>query len=241
MLTSRYELKYPITADQKERFLQVAREGLIPDPHSVTAAYRVSSQYFDTDDLAAYWEKLDGEEIRQKYRLRYYSVAHSDKPHVLSAFMEIKHRANNTLFKERVRLTDEGAEAILSDSTELTRLRNHVAESAKDSPTVQHITRVALSRRLSAVHVITYLREGWMGENDNRLRVTVDTLCEVYPSHDYLDVESCRGRSILDPNNCLLEIKFNHAIPSWLREIVADQGLQLRRFSKYAAGVEANP
>ena len=241
MLTGRYELKFPITVQQKHRFLEAARDRLQPDPHGTNAVYRVSSQYFDTSDFAAYWEKVDGEAIRKKYRLRYYSVEAGRQAHVGAAFMEIKHRINNTVYKERVRLSDDGAEKILSDSKQLVHLADHVVgeDRAKQS-TIDSVVRAASVPGFAAANVITYLREAWMGqEDDQRLRLTFDTRCQAYSPSQYLDVNSEAGSSVLPGNMFIMEIKFNHAIPCWIREIVASHGVTLQRFSKYAVGGES--
>jgi len=37
----------------------------------------------------------------------------------------------------------------------------------------------------------------------------------------------------------VMEIKFDHAIPRWMRDIAVAQGPRLQRFSKYVAGTEA--
>ena len=37
----------------------------------------------------------------------------------------------------------------------------------------------------------------------------------------------------------VMELKFDHAIPRWRRDVVAANRLRLDRFSKYAAGLQA--
>lgn len=242
MLAQRYELKFPIQLDQKVRFLARARHALEEDPHGENATYRVSSVYFDTPDFTSYWEKLDGEAVRRKFRLRYYSIDHSNgQPHVKAAFMEIKHRINNTVFKERVRLSDEGAEAILSSGgEELVSLDAHVlpGEERKQA-TINAIERAASRPGFRSVHVITYLREAWMGTRDERLRLTFDSCCRVGRPTAYLDVGTGPSKPILPENMYIMELKFNHAVPRWIRDIAVHERIMLDRFSKYAAGVEA--
>ena len=240
MSSERYELKFPMHVSQKQRVVALARQGLVEDSHGTNAAYRVSSTYFDTPDLRAYREKLDGEAIRRKFRLRYYSVEGSKGPAVGSAFMEIKRRAGNVGHKDRILLTDAGAEAILSDAAELTRLHQHVAPQARGMvPQIQEVEHAAATTRLQAALVITYWREAWEGSVDHRLRVTFDTRCEALTPHRYLDVTSGAGKPILAPSQCIMEVKFNSVIPRWIRDVVTNEHIQLRRFSKYAAGVEA--
>jgi SPX domain protein involved in polyphosphate accumulation len=240
MLSERYELKFPIHVAQKRRIVELARHGLIEDPHGTNAAYRVSSTYFDTPDLLAYREKLDGEAIRRKFRLRYYSVEGAHGPAVGQAFMEIKHRTGNTGRKDRVPLTDAGAAAILEDATELRRVRAHVVPGARGlGPAIEEIEHAAATTRLQAALIITYWREAWEGSVDPRLRVTFDSRCEVLTPERYLDVKAGIGKPILPASQSILEVKFNRVIPRWIRDIVSSEHITLQRFSKYAAGVQA--
>lgn len=240
MLTRRYELKFPLGVERIQPFVAEARRGLDQDEHARDAAYRVSSQYFDTPDFQAHREKLDGEAVRRKLRLRWYATGEGENPRVRMAFMEIKHRIDNTVFKERLQLTDDGAEAILSDSRELLRIAQHVVpEDGSRAATIDTIVRSAALPGFAAVNVITYLREAWEGNRDARLRITFDTDLRVYRPTEYLDVLSGTGALILPLDQSILEVKFDHAIPRWVRDVIVRQGLTLRRFSKYASGVES--
>jgi len=240
MLSARYELKFVVDGITKQCLLDQSRHGLIADANGVNATYRVTSQYFDTADLNAYYEKLDGEEIRKKVRLRFYSVSQDEKPRVSTAFMEIKHRINNRVFKERVRLTDEGAEAILTDSHELRRLQDHVVSMDRGKrSTINTLMHLASKVDFRSVNVISYLREAWVGQDDGRLRLTFDSCCEAYAAQDYHFAGIGVGQSILAANRQLMEVKFDRAIPRWIRDLLVVHGIQMQRFSKYAAGVEA--
>jgi hypothetical protein len=230
----------PLT--EKEHVMAAARHAVQADPHGVGAVYRVSSQYFDTPDLSAYWEKVDGERVRRKYRLRYYSVeGEGGAEQAKGAFMEIKHRINNTVYKERVKLTDAGATAILANSEELKNLPEHLAEGVaeKHAGTVGSVLRAAESAGFAAIEVISYLREAWIGTVDRRFRLTFDMHCQTLLPHDFKRVGDDVGRPILPRDRMIMEVKFDDAVPRWMRDIIVDRQLTLRRFSKYAAGVEA--
>lgn len=239
MISKRYELKFPISLTLKKQILEQLQHALVRDKNGLNAGYRVSSQYFDSPDLTAYREKLDGERVRKKYRLRYYTRGEGEDVEISSAYMEIKHRINNTVYKERVRLRKDGAEAILADSRQLRQINEHVVdEDQKKKATIESIFRAASVPGFSRVNVITYLREAWEGEIDSRMRITYDTKCRVLLPEQYLLVGSSTGSSILPEEQTLMEVKFNHAIPRWVRDIIGKFGISLRRFSKYAAGVE---
>ncbi len=239
----RYELKYVITPEQRHALVSATQDALRPDPHGTNAIYRVSSVYFDTGDFAAYWEKIDGESIRRKYRLRFYGAAGScqDEPGagVGAAFMEIKHRIHNTVYKQRVRLSTQGALAILSDARQLGRLRECVDWSGSvDEAAVAEIEHSAARRQLEAKTLITYVREAWQGAIDQRLRLTFDTQGQALPPGAFALVEGCQGHRFMPADQVVMEVKFDHAIPRWIRDVLILQQLTPRRFSKYAAGVE---
>jgi SPX domain protein involved in polyphosphate accumulation len=239
MLQRRYELKFPLGMAAKAALLERGAHALRADPHGIEAVYRVSSQYFDTPDYSCYREKLDGERARRKFRLRYYTVRPSDEPPVRDAFFEIKHRVNNTVYKERVRLTDEGASAILADASLLLRLEELVAQGEQEKmATIEDVKRAAARPGFHAVHVISYMREAWEGSVDSRLRLTFDTACRALPPAAFLDVGGMAGAAILSPHQAIAEVKFDHAVPRWVRDIVFELGLKVSRFSKYARGVE---
>jgi len=238
-MQGRFELKYIVDGETKQRFLDAVQENVSADPHGQNAIYRVSSLYFDTPDFRAVWEKLDGESVRRKFRLRYYSIDHgkADSVQVSNAFMEIKHRINNTVYKQRVPLSDDGATAILSDGKELARLENHVLDENSDEFLVNEIQRTASLQKLQSATVITYLREAWQGKIESRLRLTFDTLCQAYSPSRFAEVKSNQGAQLLDPNLAVMEVKFDQAIPCWIRDVLMKQQMRLQRFSKYASGI----
>ena len=240
MARARYELKFPISLAQKLKFVKEVCPGVVADTNGVCATYRVSSMYFDTADLRAYWQKMDGEAVRSKIRLRYYTAAAENQPRIQTAFMEIKHRLNDLVLKERVQLTDEGANTILADVRELVDLDRHVIANIPPAArtTVERIQRAASAPNFSAVNVISYLREAWEGSVDRRLRLTFDSSCQAYAPQSYLDVAFNCGTRILREGEFIMEVKFDEAIPRWIRDLVARNGLHLQRFSKYAYGVE---
>ena len=236
----RYELKFPVTLSQKLAFMSDISSGLVADPNGISATYRVSSMYFDTDELQAYWQKMDGEALRKKYRLRFYTAALEGEQRIQTAFMEIKHRINDLVFKERVKLTDDGANCILADARELANLDRHVVADALATgrTTINTIRKAASVPGFFAVNVISYLREAWEGSFDRRLRLTFDSSCQAYTPATYLDVALNSGSNILRHDEFIMEVKFDEAIPRWMRDVVSKHSIRLSRFSKYAFGVE---
>jgi SPX domain protein involved in polyphosphate accumulation len=240
MLSKRYELKFLITGEQKDRFLKAARPGLEADPHGRDAVYGISSLYFDTPCLQAYWEKLDGVAIRRKYRLRRYAALNGATPAWGAAFMEIKHRRNNTVTKERVSIGESGLETILETPTELARLDRYARRNGLASQSTVAAIMLAASRPgFRPASVVSYRREAWLGRVDHRLRVTFDACCRASRPETRYSADIRAGQAILPANLFVMEIKFDHAIPTWIREITVAHQVRLQRFSKYASSIEA--
>jgi hypothetical protein len=69
--------------------------------------------------------------------------------------------------------------------------------------------------------------------------VTFDSFCSAHVPEARFRADPWQGHPLLAPTLSVMEIKFDHAIPTWVREITVAQGLRPQRFSKYATAVEA--
>ena len=70
----RHEWKHEITASDLAALRARLRILMTQDSHGVEGRYRVRSLYFDTPADKALWEKRNGVDPREKFRLRYYMV-----------------------------------------------------------------------------------------------------------------------------------------------------------------------
>jgi len=74
-LQFRHEVKHEISHHDMLVLRQRLKAVMMPDSHSVNGQYEIRSLYFDSPDDKALREKLDGVNIREKYRLR--SMVHN--------------------------------------------------------------------------------------------------------------------------------------------------------------------
>lgn len=237
MLAGRYELKFPLGPAQRAALMASAREALAEDPHGTGAVYRVASLYFDSPGRLAFREKLDGEYRRRKFRLRWYPLPGEGEGAMSAAFMEIKHRIDQRVLKERLPLDPAGAREILADPERLRDLREFVL-GRRGEETVGSILRQLERQHLQPVAVISYVREAWMGALDERLRLTFDSACQVHSPERWPEAADGTGLPLLPPERHIMEVKFDRRLERWLRDLIVTQGLVQRRFSKYARGVE---
>ena len=95
----RHELKFLITNVDKTELRNILQHFCHHDRHAIDGFYSISSLYFDDIYHTAYQEKLDGVEIRKKYRIRIYNCSDS----VIS--LECKYKNGQYIHKESVRMT----------------------------------------------------------------------------------------------------------------------------------------
>ena len=64
---NRYELKYLVDARRYQSMASDLAHFMTPDPHGdIDGFYRVTSLYYDSPGLSAYWSKLDGLKFRTR-------------------------------------------------------------------------------------------------------------------------------------------------------------------------------
>jgi hypothetical protein len=225
---NRFELKYLIQSAQLPALVDDIKSQMTRDPHGGESGYRVTSLYYDSADLRCYWAKRDGIKYRRKLRVRVYGESAEARQPVM---VEIKQRINRTVQKRRVCLPLDEAYALCD---------GHPVDKPADPLDRAVLSEVELLVRLLVLQpacVISYLRQPWIGgPYDRGLRVTFDAQL------------SCRGpesglaagqpaHHFIPPDWFVLEIKADDKVPLWVTRMVSRHGLQLKRMSKYCAGL----
>lgn len=236
----RYELKYFVSPAEIDRVRAMVSPFTEADPHSrgcPQGRYTVRSIYLDTASLRFYDEKEAGTAIRKKLRVRTYNRYCREAV----AFFEIKRKYGVTIYKERVGMGFDQAKRWLAIPPhrridELPSLNRPLSAAAR--ATLARFCFLEHSLPLKPVVLIVYEREAWIGRDQDRVRVTFDlnlrSLCR--PSYDDFFVE--RGLRRLGNRRDILEIKFNGAMPPWLRPVTSFLGRSNRPISKYCHGID---
>ncbi len=226
---NRYELKYLVRIDQVERIIRDLESMTRPDDHGGREGYRVLSLYYDSPGLDFFWAKIEGIKFRRKLRLRIYPA--DDNEAVTEGMVEIKQRINRTVQKRRVKLPLDQAEQLCSgflDRNDLDALDRQVASE------VQYLVQ---AMHLQPTCITAYRRRAFVGGlYDAGLRITFDTDvgCRVHALKVNLDAEN---HLFLPPDWSIMEVKANNAVPDWATSLLARHNCQLRRVSKYCAGL----
>jgi hypothetical protein len=197
-----------------------AREHMRPDPHADPErgfTYKISSLYFDTDDLDVFHRQ--GSHKRRKYRLRKYGDGDL-------MFAEIKSKSRNRVSKLRTTVTGD----------ELGRFGE--GTSPRDWQ-ARWFHRRILANRLRPVSVVSYERAAFFAElPEGPARLTIDQQVRCSLASGALIGHGADIRSLL-AESPILELKFQVSMPALFKRLVYAFALQPAAVSKYRQSVES--
>lgn len=188
------------------------------DPHATGGEYLVRSLYFDNAADTILREKLDGVNVREKFRLRYYN----GDPTFLR--LEKKSKINGLCLKQSAPLSPAQAQALLSG--ELNWMKS------SPEPLHRELYDGMLHRGLRPKTVVDYTREPFV-LSAGHVRVTLDyNLRTAARCADFLD-PACLTLPV-GTSPIILEVKWNEYLPDIIRDAVQLPNCRSGAFSKYA-------
>ena len=215
----RHEIKHEINRGDMLILRQRLRAVMQPDRHAVNGQYEIRSLYFDNLYDKALREKLDGVNIREKYRIRLYN----HDPSVIHLERKFKHGGLG--WKNFASLTPEQAQAIADGDVEW-------MSRSTDEVILGFYTRVK-NEGLAAKVIVDYTREPFIFGPGN-VRVTLDYNIRTGMRCTDLLNPACVTLPIQDAP-CILEVKWDNYLPDVIRDAVQLDGRHSAAFSKYAA------
>ena len=212
----RYELKYMLTLEQKEKILEAMSPYMQLDKYGRTTIRNI---YFDTDSYRLIRRSIEKPAYKEKIRIRSYSQATADS----TVFVELKKKYQKVVYKRRLPLCEANAmtwvcrENPCPVNTQISREIDYFIEFyGKLKPTV----------------FLSYEREAYYDNGGGDFRVTFDDniLCR---QSDVNLCSSVYGTSILPEGKVLMELKCSGGIPLWLVEVLSREHIYKTSFSKY--------
>ena len=227
---NRFELKYIIDAPLRDALCDELARNMRTDQYGDgDGEYRVTSLYYDSPDDACFRSKVAGIKYRRKVRVRTYG-AHVDDPAAL-VHLEIKQRIDRTVRKRRIRVPLEDADALATGQGGV-----HLEDPA-DRAVAAEVELLAQTLQLRPACVISYQRRAWVGsEYEAGLRVTFDQLLRARGPERGLG-PGLADHFFMPPTQLIMEVKVNNAVPLWVTRMLGRHQCQLRRVSKYCAGL----
>ena len=214
----RHEWKHEISYADLLVIRQRLRAVMKPDKHSADGKYMIRSLYFDNPDDKALREKIDGVNMREKFRIRYYNL----DPSVIH--LEKKSKRSGLGTKYSADLTAKEAQSIVDGDIDWML--------GSGRPLVQELYCKMRNQRLAPRTIVDYTREPYVYAPGN-VRVTFDyDIRTGLASTDFLDPECVTvpaGEPVI-----ILEVKWDAFLPDIVKAAVRIPGRRAGAFSKYA-------
>ncbi len=212
----RYELKYMLTYEQKEKILEAMKPYMELDRYGRSTIRNI---YLDTDNYRLIRRSIEKPVYKEKLRIRSYERSTPDS----TVFVELKKKYEKVVYKRRLPLSERDAVAWIRDGlpcpidTQISREINYFKDFYKGlRPTV----------------FLSYEREAYYDKYGGNFRVTFDDNILARKT-DLSLCQAAYGTPILPEGQVLMELKCSGGIPLWMVEILSRERIFKTSFSKY--------
>ena len=211
----KHEINYSDMLAIRHRLQAVAK----PDEHAINGKYWIRSLYFDNLADKALREKIDGVNLREKFRIRYYngdtSLIHLEK----------KSKLNGLCNKQSTELTAQEAQSIVDGDLAW------MMQSGR--PLVQELYAKMQSQGMRPKTIVDYTREPFVFGPGN-VRVTLDyDIRTGMGCTDFLNTDCVTVPAGDAP--IILEVKWDEFLPTIIQDAVQLNSRRAAAFSKYEA------
>ena len=217
----RYELKYLLFKEQKEIILNAISPYMQLDSYGHTTIRNI---YFDTDSYQLIRRSIEKPAYKEKLRIRSYSKATPET----EVFVELKKKYDHVVYKRRIALPERVAMDWVCGKipspidTQISREIDYFKS---------HYTGLRPSVFLS------YERDAYFERDGGDFRLTFDQNILVR-DHDLSLCSDAGGRSVMDPDLTMMELKCSGALPLWMVEVLSRERIYKTSFSKYGVAYQ---
>ena len=187
--------------------------------------YEIRSLYFDGKHNHSLYDKNNGVFNREKYRIRIYNGSNA------TIRLERKSKYGDFVCKEGATLSYEEYEAILKGYADV--LAN------KDNKLLTDFYLALKHRGFTPTVIVNYTREAYVFEPGN-VRITFDKRLAAGVNSVDLFNQNLVLVETLQPEQTVLEVKFDHFLPDVIRQLVQPERIVRSAISKYVICREEN-
>lgn len=215
----RHELKYLVSQAQIQ-VLQMRIQDLLPlDPFAAeTGSYTLRSMYFDDNQNSAFFANENGDDPREKLRVRIYNASDS------RIKLECKRKERGKTLKHACSLTRAQTLSLMQSQP--------VMSPGEQPPLLRRLTYEMLTRQTKPVVIVEYDRIPYIYPLGN-VRITFDTRISASTSFDRFFDPVLPKRPILPTGMHLMEVKFDEFLPDFIHQALMLENLQQTAFSKF--------
>ena len=213
----RHEYKHEISLGDMLALRSRLSAVMKKDVHAIDGRYFIRSLYFDNAQDKALMEKINGVNIREKFRIRYYN----HDPSVIH--LEKKSKINGLCLKDSTKLTKEMAQAIVQG--------DYTWMMDSGEPLIQELYTKMMSQGLRPKTIVDYEREPFVFAPGN-VRVTLDyNIRTGLGCTDFLNPDCA---TVPTGNAIILEVKWDEYLPDIIRDAIQLPSCRTGTYSKYA-------
>ena len=216
----RHEWKHIISPSDQAQLIARLCTFCAPDPHYGAQSYHIRSLYFDNVYDKALRERLNSQECREKFRIRYYNF---DDSYIV---LEKKSKFKDLCGKQSTPITREEVELLL---------RGNIGWLIqKESPLCHELYAKMRGQLLKPKVIVDYTRRAFVYKPGNT-RITLDY--DVRTGLSSLDFFNPKLSSIPADftRPIILEVKYDAYLPDIVRRAIRLNDRRTTNFSKYAA------
>lgn len=212
----RYELKYMLTLEQKDKVLEAIKPYMELDKYGRTIIRNI---YYDTDSYLLIRRSIEKPIYKEKLRIRSYCQANADS----NVFVELKKKYKHVVYKRRISLPEKDAMKWISREC-------HCQKHTQISEEIDYF--LDFYEALHPAVFLSYEREAYYTKEKSDFRVTFDDKI-LYRQEDISLKSEVYGTPILPEGMVLMEIKCSGGIPLWMTRVLSEEHIFKTSFSKY--------
>lgn len=218
---SRYEMKYLLTPNQKQKILEAMASYMKLDAYGRTTIRNI---YFDTPSYRLARQSLERPDYKEKLRIRSYEKADEFS----QVFVELKKKYDGVVYKRRIALPEWEAMDWISGAL----------PCLKEEQIVREIDYfLSFYGPLEPAVFLSYDREAYFALDGCDLRVTFDD--SILSRREETSLRrDVWGLPLLSHGQTLMEIKCSGGIPMWMATVLSDQKIYKTSFSKYGTAYQ---
>lgn len=216
----RYEIKYLITQQQKQRILEAMAPHMKLDRYGRTT---IRNLYFDTENYRLIRRSIEKPAYKEKLRIRSYRQASPGD----AVFVELKKKYKSVVYKRRLAMPEaEAVNWLCGNGT------------VADSQIAREITYFKeFYKGLRPTVFLSYEREAYYSLDGSDFRITFDD--HICCRRNDLSLESEPGGiPLLEDGKVMMEIKTSGGIPLWLTAVLTREKIFKTSFSKYGTAYQ---
>ena len=212
----RYEIKFLLTEEQKEKILAAMTPYMELDQYGRS---HILNLYYDNESYLLIRNSIEKPVYKEKLRVRSYGQATSDS----TVFVELKRKYRRLVYKRRIAMEEQAA---------MKWLNQRVPLNAPTQISQEIDYFMDFYGNLQPTLYLSYEREAFYAKDGTDFRITFDD--HIYARQDDLSLTSnIYGTSILPEGKVLMEIKCSGGIPIWLSKLLSEEQIYKTSFSKY--------